>query len=226
MLLDHKYRGHSRLFSTFSVSFSQELQSSARRFLAPSPGTDSNLKYFKGGVTFTCLVLGILSIIKTATINGSEAGSTQLLPRQHTFERYSLDYANAFFNSNKCETSNYDVGVVFGVLKGNNVKRFNPTKRQISEFYQLNVSDVREQQFLYDMCVDMLGKYADTNIEISIQNVACYPIFFSQWMQVPCEDTKNMPQADTVSYTTPQRTSCCGYGDSEVVYSADRKSVV
>ena len=145
--------------------------------------------------------------------------SAQLLFRSHPFERYDRNYDVKFRDSPLNRHGKYDLAVVLGVRDGNTVSTFNPNIRSDPSYYQLNISGMDAQQYLYDLCLDMLNNKGNPDVYMSIQNVRCYPLFFTQWMQVPCASTVNASYPDTSTWLTPQRSDCCDHAVGETTYS-------
>jgi hypothetical protein len=204
--------------STIRITTKNVLDDKLRVVLAAVNQANRTVDILKYLVAFSLFGIGVFCIFHGSELRISEFASTQLLHQDHSFERYSLSYSAKYLNSNQCLDSNFDVNLVFGLLDGNNVKRFNPTKRHISKQYSLTLSESAEQQFLYDLCHDIIKKFGDPKVTLSMQNVACFPLFFTQWMQVPCAETVDDSTIDTSNFLTPARSTCCGYELGTIVF--------
>lgn len=172
--------------------------------------------------------ISILTVIGIATVAvGSYSfimdmetiASAQLLFSSHPFERYDRKYALKFRNDPMNRHNKYDVAALFGVRDHNTIKAFDPNKRDAIGFYGINITEMSTQQLLYDLCSDMVSEIGSKDIVLSIQNVRCYPLFFSKWMQVPCGETVDNAYPDTSTWLTPNRLDCCGHRTDNVTYA-------
>jgi hypothetical protein len=177
--------------------------------------------------------VSILTVIAIATLaigsysfimDMETVASAQLLFTAHPFERYDRKYALKFRNDPMNRHNKYDMAVMFGVRDHNTIKAFDPNRRDDIGFYDINITDMATQQQLYDLCEDMVAEIGNKDVVITIQNVRCFPLFFSQWMQVPCADTVDAMYPDTSTWQTPSRADCCGHLTGEVTYSEEEFS--
>jgi hypothetical protein len=133
-----------------------------------------------------------------------------------------------FYSSPLNKDSYFPMVLIFGLKASNTIEPFNPSSKTVTQFSVLNISSVEEQGLMYDLCQYMISQKGRQGINITLQNIQCYPFFFQQWMSVPCNDTTSSPSSpsssgypDTVTWLTPQRESCCGYDISQKSYSEE-----
>jgi hypothetical protein len=157
-----------------------------------------------------------------------DVATSQLLFDSHPFELYDRKYDPKFRSSSLNLDNSFNMAIVFGVQNSNTVEPFNPSLKRSAQFNSLNVSGVQQQALMYSLCQDMITEKGKQGLNISLQNIRCYPFFFQQWMSVPCDETMNSTSPDTSSWLTPQRmmatgggVSCCGYNQEQVAYSEE-----
>lgn len=150
-----------------------------------------------------------------------DVASPQLLFITHPFEEYDRNYDPRFRSSPMNTDNYYNMITVFGVKTANTIEPFDPSSKNPAEFNLLNISGTSQQQIMYNFCEYMINEKGRINYNISIQNVQCYPLFFTQWMSVTCSNTINQTIPDTVTWLTPQRNSCCGYDSNQKIYPED-----
>lgn len=154
-------------------------------------------------------------------IDIDDVATPQLLFTLHPFELYDRKYDSKFRSSPLNLDSYFNMVVVFGVQNSNTVEPFNPSSKTSAKFSSLNISGIDQQKLMYEMCEYMINQKGRTDINVSIQNVQCYPYFFQQWMSVDCVDTRNFSYPDTTTWLTPSRSTCCGHDPTEISYPED-----
>lgn len=169
----------------------------------------------------TLFILSVASCVVASfsfNIDIDDVATPQLLFTSHPFELYDRNYDRKFRSSPLHLDNYFNMVVVFGVQNSNTVEPFNPSSKTSAQFNLLNISGVDQQELMYEMCDYMINEKGRTDINITIQNIQCYPYFFQQWMSVKCEETRNNSYPDTITWLTPSRSSCCGYDPSQITY--------
>jgi hypothetical protein len=156
----------------------------------------------------------------TFKLDIDDVATSQLLFTKHPFELYDRRYDPQFRSSSLNLDNSFNMAIIFGVQNANTVEPFNPSLKKAASFIALNVSGLEQQELMYSVCQEMITDKARTDLNISLQNIQCYPFFFQQWMSVACEETNNSTIPDTTTWLTPERGggACCGYPSTQLTY--------
>lgn len=182
---------------------------------------------WKKSVFVLLLVATVIIGFYSFTLPVDDVATPQLLFKMHPFELYDRDYDKKFYSSTLNVDKYFSMVIIFGLQASNTIEPFNPSSKTVTQFNNiLNISCVPEQELMYDLCEYMIAEKGRQGINVTLQNIQCYPYFFQQWMSVPCNDT--MPSSpsypsypDTVSWLTPPRQTCCGYNRTQKSYSEE-----